>query len=198
MGEDLARASVSFFAIIDPLGNMLVFYLLTRSLGLGAKARTAAISVSVAFALLVVFTVGGREVLEFLDISAESFQIAAGLLLLLPAFRLVMQGEPMSEGERETLEPSQLAIVPLAMPLLAGPGALAAAISFGDTAGVGTTVLAVALVLALAFVAFVASDWLFALAGRSVLRLVSRIVGVLLFAIAVDFVLEGSRAFFDL
>lgn len=197
MGEDLARASVSFFAIIDPVGNVVVFHLLTRALTVSRKLQVGAAAVATAFALLAVFSVGGRELLDFLGISTDSFKVAAGLLLLPPAFRLVMQGQSMDITEQESVTPVELALVPLAMPLLAGPGALAAAISFSDSFGTGTTMLAAALVLGFTFVVFAGAQVLFERLGAPALRLLARIVGILLFAIAVDFVLEGSRAFFE-
>lgn len=197
MGEDLARAAISFFAIVDPIGNVVVFHLVTRTLAPRRRLEVAAYACASAFAMLAVFSAGGKELLDFLGISTESFKVAAGLLLLPPAFRLVTQGQSMDVSEQERVTPLELALVPLAMPLLAGPGALAAAVSFSDSAGIGTTVLAVALVLAFAFAAFAAAEWLFDRLGAPFLRVLARIVGILLFAIAIDFVLEGSRSFYE-
>ncbi len=195
---DFTRAFISFLAIIDPLGNVLLFYLLTRSLPFAHRVWVAAVAVATAGAMLVLFSLGGREILVFLGISTESFQVAAGLLLLLPAYRLVAQGQPMEVAEDEAVDPMQIALVPLATPLLAGPGALATTISFAETHGLGTTILAMSVVLALSFVSFAGAGWLFHWLGPSLLRLLSRLVGVLLFAIAVEFVLDGLRAFFHL
>jgi multiple antibiotic resistance protein len=197
VGEDLARASVSFFAIVDPIGNVVVFHLLARSLDRPRRLQVAAGAAVAALAMLAVFSAGGRELLDFLGISADSFKVAAGLLLLPPAFRLVTQGQSMDPREAHAATPVELALVPLAMPLLAGPGALAAAISFSNSVGRGTTVLAAAIVLGVTFLAFATSEWLFQRLGAPVLRLLSRVVGILLFAIAIDFVLEGANAFFD-
>ncbi len=193
--EDYARALVSFFAIIDPLGNILVFHLFTTGAPLRRRSVVALIAVTAAFLLLLAFTLGGVEVLDFLGISADSFKVAAGLLLLLPAFRLVTEGQPMRVNGREGLDPIALALVPLAVPLLAGPGALAAATSFADSVGVGRTIAAFSTVLAVSLAGFLSSDWLSTKVGPSPLRLLARIIGVLLFAIAVDFVLDGVREF---
>ena len=197
MGEDLARAFVSFFAIVDPVGNVVVFHLLTRTLDHTKRLQVAFFTIGAALALLALFSVGGKEVLDFLGISTESFQVAAGLLLLPPAFRLVTSGQSIDETEQERAEPFELALVPLAIPLLAGPGALAAAISFSDDFGSGTTVLALTLVLAVTLMAFAVAEQLFRRLGAPLLRVMARIVGILLFAIAIDFVLEGARTFFD-
>lgn len=198
MGEDLARVFVAFFAIIDPVGNVVVFHLLTQRMDLRAKLQVATAAVLAAGVMLVVFALVGTEVLDFLGISPDSFKVAAGLLLLPPAFSLVMRGQSMEAEQQGRFKPVELALVPLATPLLAGPGALAAAISFSDQFGAGTTVLGLALVLVIAFSAFAAAAQLFGLLGEAVIRVLSRIVGILLFAIAIDFILEGTRTFFDL
>ena len=193
----MAQAIVSFFAIIDPVGNILVFHLFTRGFELRQKLVAAIIAIAAAFAMLVAFSLGGQEVLDFLGISAESFQVAAGLLLLPPAYRLVTEGQPVGVEEGHQPDPLDFALVPLATPLIAGPGALAATTSFSETLGTGTTLVAVSIVLLVTLVAFAAADWLFRVAGASLLRLMSRIVGIVLFAIAVDFVLEGARDFVE-
>ncbi len=197
MSEDFARAFVSFFAIIDPLGNVLVFYLLTQTFSLRQRIFVAIAATTAAWAMLVLFVLAGHEVLEFLDISFDSFKAAAGLLLLLPAYRLVSEGQPMDVTKTREAEPIQVALVPLATPLIAGPGALAIAISFADTLGATTTILSSGAVLGLSLVMFAVSGVLFVWLGQSVLRLLSRLVGILLFAIAVDLVLEGLKAFFE-
>ncbi|HXH21335.1 MAG TPA: MarC family protein [Dehalococcoidia bacterium] len=194
--DDLARAFVSFFAIIDPVGNVLVFHLFTRTLSQRDRLLTAAVAVGAAFVMLTAFSLGGHEGLDLLGISQDGFKVAAGLLLLPSAYRLVMEGQP-AEGDGTPSHPLDLALVPLATPLIAGPGALAATISFSDTLGQDVTVGAFSLVLALSFAAFAAAGALFQLLGAPFLRLLARLVGIVLFAIAVDFVLDGARAFFE-
>jgi multiple antibiotic resistance protein len=147
--------------------------------------------------MLVGFSLGGNEVLDFLGIEPSSFRVAAGLLLMLPAYRLITEGQPASVDGAARDGPLEFALVPLATPLIAGPGALAATTSFSQTLGRETTIAAVSIVLLLTFAAFAAADWLFRLAGAALLRLAARIVGILLFAIAVDFVLDGLREFID-
>jgi multiple antibiotic resistance protein len=136
-------------------------------------------------------------VLEFLGISPDSFKVAAGLLLIPPAYRLVAEGQPTPVDEGAKPDPMDFALVPLATPLIAGPGALAATTSFSDSVGTATTLGAIAIVLLVTLVSFAAADWLFRLAGAPLLKVMSRIVGIVLFAIAVDFVLEGAVAFIE-
>jgi multiple antibiotic resistance protein len=196
MWGDLARVLVSFFAIIDPLGNVLVFHLLTQGMGARQKATVATAAVAAAFVLVVIFSLSGVEVLDFLGISPSSFQVAAGVLLVLPAYRMVERGEGIEvqggKGEEAMLG---IALVPLATPLLVGPGALAATVSFSQSMGPEVPVIGAGAVLAASWAAFMGSDLVFRLLGEAALRLLTRLVGILLMAIAVDFILEGASTF---
>jgi multiple antibiotic resistance protein len=151
--------------------------------------------VAASFVMLITFALAGQEVLDFLGISPASFQVAAGLLLVIPAYRLVAEGQPADEREQMPASPLDFALVPLATPLIAGPGALAATASFAQSLGRPETIAAVSIVLAITFVALMAADPLARLLGAPLLRLMARVVGILLFAIAVDFVMDGIRDF---
>jgi multiple antibiotic resistance protein len=197
MGADFARALVSFFAIIDPIGNVLVFYLLTAQLPRALQVRAATASVLAAFLLLAVFALSGEQVLDFMGISAQSFQVAAGALLVLPAYRMVERGQSLEVADADGVRTDvfQVALVPLAVPLLSGPGALATAVSLSQDMGAGLTIAAAAVVFLLAWALFAWAEAVFRLLGESALRVLTRLVGVLLMAIAVDFILEGARTF---
>lgn len=191
----MAQAVVSLFAILDPLGNILVFYLFARQFSTRQKFEAATIAVAASFVMLITFALAGQKVLDFLGISSASFQVAAGLLLLIPAYRLVAEGQPAGENDTTLASPLDFALVPLATPLIAGPGALAATASFAETLGRAETIAAVSIVLAVTFASLIAADLLARLLGAPLLRLMARVVGILLFAIAVDFVMDGIRDF---
>lgn len=191
----MAQAVVSFFAILDPLGNILVFYLFARHFAFREKLLAAGIAVAASFLMLLAFALSGREVLDFLGISSESFHVAAGLLLVPPAYMLVTEGQPAHADATKPASPLDFALAPLATPLIAGPGALAATISFSQSVGTGETLAAIGIVLGLTLLAFLAAESLFNLLGEPLLKLISRGVGIVLFAIAVDFVLDGLRDF---
>lgn len=195
MGEDLARAFVSFFMIIDPVGNVVVFHVLTGNMVRRQQVQVALLAVAAAGTMLVTFALAGEEVLDFLDISQAGFRVAAGLLLLIPAYRLVTQGQ-FFEHAAEEAQPLDVALVPFATPLMAGPGALAAATSFSDRLGTAETLGGVGLVLSISLVAYLGSAKLFDVVGVTTLRLITRLVGMILVAIAVDFVIEGLQMSF--
>jgi MarC family membrane protein len=192
----MAQALVSLFIIIDPIGNILVFHLYSSHFGTRQRLTAATIAVLAAAVMLLAFSAGGQDALDFFGISNASFNVAAGLLLLPPAYRLVMEGEPAPSGANHSREPIDFALVPLATPLIAGPGALAATASFALSEGTLQTMASVVIVLAVTFVAFATAGTLFRLLGEPFLRLASRVVGIVLFAIAVDFVLDGLQVVF--
>jgi multiple antibiotic resistance protein len=107
-----------------------------------------------------------------------------------------MEGEPAPSDADHSREPIDFALVPLATPLIAGPGALAATASFAVSEGTAETIGAVTIVLAITFVAFAAASTIFRVLGEPLLRLAARVVGIVLFAIAVDFVLDGLQEVF--
>jgi multiple antibiotic resistance protein len=196
MGDDLARAFVSFFVIVDPVGNLVVFHLMTAHMVTRQQVQVAALAVIAAGVMLVTFALAGEDVLDFLNISPEAFRVAAGLLLLIPAYRMVSQGQFYEPAAEASPDPIDIALVPFATPLMAGPGSLAAATSFADDLGAAETIGGIVLVLAVSFVACVSSHRLFALLGASTFRLLTRLVGILLVAISVDFVISGLQASF--
>lgn len=196
MGEDLARAFVSFFLIIDPVGNLVVFHLLTSKMARREQLQVAFVAVLAAGAMLVTFALAGEDVLDFLNISQAGFRVAAGLLLLIPAYRLVTQGQFFETSAEERPQPLDVALVPFATPLMAGPGALASATSFSDRLGTAETLGGIGLVLMTSLGAYIASQWLTNVLGATSLRLLTRLVGMLLVAIAIDFVIEGLQMSF--
>lgn len=197
LSDDLLRGLVSFFAVIDPVGNLVIYHVLTRDLDRKGRAAVAAGSTGVAFLAILLFVLGGTAVLDYLDISVASFQISAGILLVPSAFRLVEYGQPIDlEQAAEDVSPWQLAVVPLAIPLLAGPGALATAVSFASVLGRTETLVSAGLVLALSAAVFLLGGQIFRLLGPALLRVLSRLIGIVLMAIAVDFIVEGLAAIF--
>lgn len=195
MGE-FARALVVFFAIIDPVGNLLVFQALTRDMGLRPRLTAALLSTAVAFGILTLFALSGTALLDYLGISLASFEVSAGLLLGITAIRVVDRGEPLPASAEPASSPLGVVVVPLATPLLAGPAAIATTVSFTHLTGRATTITAVAAILAMTVAVFLAGSWLFERTARPVLPVLARIVGILLTAIAVNLVLDGLRAFF--
>jgi multiple antibiotic resistance protein len=188
-------AFVTLFVIMDPVGTIPVFLSLTGGYGPRGVARAARQAVAVSFSVIVVFAFFGQSILQYLHVSLPALQCAGGLLLLLVALELLTGrgDEPMSHGD------TNVALVPLGTPLLAGPGAIVATMVFskrvsdvGDFTAVGLAVIAVHLCL---WLAMTFSIPILRLLRESGILLVTRIAGLLLSAIAVQLVADAVHSF---
>ena len=190
---------VTLFVMIGPVETAVVFASLTAGVHRGDRRSLALCSVMIAGLVLLLFAIGGAFVLSLLDISLPAFRVAGGLLLFLQALTLTFSSPGLSslnEGEKQDAErPGDIAVFPLAFPLIAGPGSLAAAVLvMGRTAGwiEAAGVIAMILVcLLLTFGAMRAAERLIALLGRTGADVVGRISGILLAGLAVQFMFDG-------
>lgn len=189
-GTLLAQSFVTVLVIMDPLGNVPIFLALTRDQSRRARRHAALQAVTVAAGVIVAFALFGQWILLLLGISLEALQVAGGLLLGLVALNLLRPAEEdpaaQSGGDRN------VAFVPLGTPLLAGPGAIAATMLYiqrADGAG-GLLSVAVGLVAAhlVVYLALRYSVFLDRLLKENGINLISRVMGFLLAAIAVQLV----------
>ena len=192
---------VTLLVSIGPIETAAVFAGLTKGTHRANRKSLAARAVVVAGVLLLIFAVGGNFLLPLLHVSMPAFQVAGGILLFLQALTLTFSKSGLSsisEGEhREAERPGDIAVFPLAFPLIAGPGSLSAIVlvmgrSDGWING-GATIAILVLCLALTFAAMLASEFLDHWLGETGTDVVGRISGVLLAALAVQFVFDGLR-----
>lgn len=184
---------------IGPIETAVIFASLTAGIHRGERRSLAIRSTTIAGLVLLLFAVGGNFTLALLHISLPAFRVAGGLLLFLQALSLTFSGpglSSISDVERHDAErPGDIAVFPLAFPLVAGPGSLSAAVLLmGRTEGwiEGAGVMAmIASCLALTYAAMRAADRLVTLLGRTGADVVRRISGVLLAGLAVQFVFDG-------
>ncbi|SMR71731.1 multiple antibiotic resistance protein [Aliiroseovarius halocynthiae] len=192
---------VTLFVVMDPIGISPLFMALTQGMS-AAKRRAVAIRACIiAGVLLTLFAFLGEGVLNFLGISMPAFRIAGGILLLLTALDMLFERRTQRRKDQseETESDDDPSVFPLAMPLIAGPGSIATVILLagqGDgLAGVGLALVVMSLVLIIAFVLFNAAPLLERLLRETGIKVVTRLLGMLLAALAVQFVLEGLRDF---
>ncbi len=189
MGTFFLEVFVTMFVIIDPIGNVPVFLTLTRNRP--HRARLALQAVVAAGALILAFGLFGQQLLKYLNISVASLQVAGGLLLILLAIQQ-LRGEIGDEDAAHNV-----AFVPLATPLLAGPGAIAATMVFFRQAESlserWVLVGSMAAVLAITWLALWLSEWIRKLLRDTGIEFLTRVMGLLLAAIAVQLVAQGVR-----
>ena len=192
-------AFVALFVVIDPIGLAPLFIAFTRGAAPRARFIIGARAVGVAAALLLLFGLAGEAVLDFLGISLPAFQIAGGILLFLTAlYMLFDRRTKRREDQAHTLEEDP-SIFPLAMPLIAGPGAIATVILLsgqaqGDPLYLAQVMGVAALVLGGVLLLFSLASPVERLLGPTGINVVTRLLGMLLAALSVQFVLNGILA----
>lgn len=192
-------AFVALFVVIDPIGLAPLFIALTRGAAPRARFIIGARAVAVAAALLLLFGLAGEAVLDFLGISLPAFQIAGGILLFLTALDMLFDRRTKRrEDQAHTLEEDP-SIFPLAMPLIAGPGAIATVILLSGQAQSDPLYLAqvigvAALVLGCVLLLFSLASPVERVLGPTGINVVTRLLGMLLAALSVQFVLNGILA----
>jgi multiple antibiotic resistance protein len=188
-------AFVTLFVIMDPVGTVPIFLSLTGGYEPPRVRRAARQAVLVSLIVIIVFAFFGQSILDYLHVSLPALQCAGGLLLLLVALELLTGrgDEPMAQGD------TNVALVPLGTPLLAGPGAIVATMVFskrvdnlGDFLAVGLAVVAVHLCI---WLTMTFSIPILRLLRESGILLVTRIAGLLLSAIAVQLIADAVHAF---
>jgi multiple antibiotic resistance protein len=186
-----AEAFVTMLVILDPVGNVPVFLALTKDHDARRRRRASLEATAVAASVILVFAAFGQQILQLLGISLQALQVAGGLVLVLVALEL-LQPTPSRGHSVDVRNP---ALVPLGTPLLAGPGAIAATMVYIRRADdfVQAMVVVVAIMAALAVVYFAlrSAVGLARVLGSAGIELLTRIVGVLLAAIAVQLVASG-------
>ena len=200
----IIHASVTFLVIVDPVGTAPLFVSLTEGRSDEERQRTARTGVLVAAAILFVFALAGKELLAALGVSLAAFRIAGGALLFLVAIDMVfarqsgLRSTTWSE-DAEAQQRDDVSVFPLGIPLIAGPGAIASVmLLMGEAAGslvAKAVVLAVlAVVLIVTYACLRASAGLVRLLGITGTNVVSRVLGIVLAALAAQFIIDGVRA----
>ena len=198
--QALVTAFFTLFVVIDPIGLAPLFVALTAGSGRAHRRAVALRAVAIGFGILLVFGLFGEAVLNFAGISMPAFRIAGGVLLFLTALDMLFErrtkrrGEQAHQAEESEDDPS---VFPLATPLIAGPGAIASMILLVGQAGAPLEVAAVfgvlGAVLALVLLFFLAGGLLERALGEVGINVVTRLLGMLLAALSVQFVIDGVR-----
>ena len=201
--EHLIQSFVVLWVVIDPIGSVPVFLSATSKLNKKESKVTAFRAVLYAALILLFFLVLGQIILEAMDISMSAFQIAGGLVLLYFGFTMIF-GESKPESEMSMKENKvDVAIFPMAVPSLASPGAMMAIVLLteNDTFSLMsqfTTAIIMIIVLLISWGLLLAAGKIQKVIGNSGAAIVSRVMGLILSAVAVDSVLKGLVVYFNL
>ena len=191
---------VTLFIILDPIALTPMFVALTQGLTPAQRRSVGLRACVTASIILIIFALAGESVLGFIGISMPAFRIAGGLLLFLTALEMLFERRTKRREDQADIDDfPDPSIFPLAMPLLAGPGAIASVILLsGQQPGFTGAfwVIGVMLsVMVIVFVFFLSAGLLERGLGKTGINIVTRLFGMLLAALAVQFVLDGLRGF---
>lgn len=203
--ETLINALTTLLVTLDPPGLAPVFLALTAGMNRDQRSQVALRGSIIAFGILAVFALFGLAILNLLGISLGAFRIAGGLLLFWISFEMIF--EKRQERKEKTSEIAitkdhlhNLAVFPLALPLIAGPGAISATVllagSMKTTVEMVVLILILAFAMALVYAALIVSERMDRFFGNTGRAILTRLLGVLLAALSVQFVVDGIKSAF--
>jgi multiple antibiotic resistance protein len=192
-GNEILKAVITLFVVIDPIGIIPLFASFTekmQSKDRKAISQTATITAGV---LLFVFAIAGTQIFAIFRIDVFSFMIAGGVLLFIVSIELLTHGAWRFGVDTRN---DDSGVVPLAFPLLAGPGAITAVIISYQTSGVIVTIISIAIVIAITYVILLLVIPIYRILGRRGSMVITRVFAVLVAAFAVQYIVEGIKQFY--
>jgi len=205
MIELFGSALVTFLVIIDPPGCAPIFASLTRGTSAAHRRAMAIRSSIIAWSILMFFALLGRPMLGALGISLASFRIAGGVMLFMIALDMVFERrtqrrEKRAEEIEGTPEAEDISVFPMAIPMITGPGSIASAMLWVSRAETATHTLivlaAITVVILITMVTLLAAGPLMRLVGERMEAMITRILGVILAALAAQFIVDGLKQSF--
>lgn len=200
---DFIATFIIFFAVIDPIGTVPVFIAVTHRFDEGAKKKIALIAALASAVILLFFMVAGELILTAMSIPLSAFQIAGGIVLFLFALSMIFGESKPDEEVRIAESHHDTAIYPLAIPSIAGPGAMLAAVLLTENARFSLweqvqTAGVMLVVIFIVYLLMLGSRLINRLIGSSGASVVSRVMGLILAAVATTNTLTGVKTYFSL
>lgn len=189
----LARSVIALLVVLDPLGIVPIYLALTEKMERKKRLEVSRTAIITAAGLLFAFAIAGTQIFAVFGITLYGFMVAGGVLLFIVAVQLLTGGERGFLGRDET---GDTGVVPLAFPLLAGPGAITAVIIALESTGLLLTVLSIIAVIGITYVILRNADRIYLILGKRGSMIVSRVFAVFIAAIAVQYIVQGIKVLF--
>ncbi len=190
--EHAISVFMAFFAIMNPIANTAAFAGLTTEMSPTEQRKVAAKALSITFVIIVSFALLGQSIFQLFGITLPALRITGGILIFVVGYHMLHgEGSKLHHGQES--EGSDVAISPLAMPLLAGPGTIATAMSYsaGPWVETVTAILMFSILCMITFFCFVFSEKIIALIGKNGLSIITRLMGLILAVIGVEMLIDG-------
>jgi multiple antibiotic resistance protein len=189
--SEFGKAALALFIIVDPFGNIPIFVGLTQNVQDAQKKRVYNTATVVGTILLLVFAFAGTGILSLFGLSIYSFEVAGGILLLIISIRILISGN-MDENVES---PESIGAVPIAIPLLVGPGAITTTIFNIQQYDTIIAILAVLVVMAITWITLRYISKVYKFLGKTGSLVIARVMALLIAAIAVQYILTGVTHF---
>lgn len=194
----IITAFVTLFVVMDPIGLVPLFLALTQGMSAKARLSIGMRACVIAAGMLLVFGVAGEAILSAVGISMPAFRIAGGILLFLTALDMLFERRTQRRENKKTEPEHDPSVFPLATPLIAGPGTIASMILLtgqmgGDWSATGVVIGLMLVLIVITYLFFMVATPLEKVLGRTGTLVVTRLLGMLLAALSVQFVIDGVR-----
>ncbi|PIE41518.1 MAG: hypothetical protein CSA49_02865 [Gammaproteobacteria bacterium] len=189
----LVTVFLGFFAIMNPIANTAAFAGLVGDKSKAEQTRVAAKALLITFFVILAFALLGKAIFHLFGITIDALRITGGILVFIVGYHM-LNGHGSQLHSAESAAESDLAISPLAVPLLAGPGTIATAMNYsasGGTTGILVTVSVFAVLCLITFICFVFSSNILLVIGKSGLSIITRLMGLILSVIGTQMVISG-------
>ena len=190
-----------FFAIMNPIANIPIFIGMMEGRDKKAQRAIAKTATVTAFLIVVFFVMLGKYIFQIFDITIPSFKLAGGVLIFFVGFNMLQSKKKEQKGVDENASDDGIAISPLAIPILAGPGTIVTAMNYAAEATylqIGIIIAIFALITYMTFVAFMLSDTIVKKMGNSLIKVIGKIMGLILAIIGTGMAVEGIKLAFGL
>jgi multiple antibiotic resistance protein len=190
-----------FFAVMNPIANAPIFIGLVEGKDELAKRRIAKTSTLTALIIVVSFVVLGKYIFELFGLTIPAFKITGGILIFYVGFEMLMSQKSKVHNTDNSDENNSIAISPLAIPILAGPGTIVTAMNFttnADFLHIGIIIATFALMIFLTYLAFIFSEKIMEKIGQNLIAVVGKIMGLILAILGTGMIIEGIKMSFNL
>lgn len=190
IGTEILKAVITLFVVIDPIGIVPLFATFTEKMQPRERRSISQTATITAGILLFVFAIAGTQILAIFGIDVFSFMIAGGVLLFIVSIELLTHGAWRFEQD---IRRDDSGVVPLAFPLLAGPGSITSVIILYQTSGIIITILSIMIVLSLTYIILFLASPIYRFLGKRGSTVITRVFAVLVAAFAIQYIVEGIR-----
>ena len=192
---------MAFFAIMNPIVNIPIFIQLTEGLDEINKKKISKTASIVAFIIVIAFILIGKYIFQIFGLTIPAFKVFGGILIFFIGFEMLQSKKSSIHHDENTIFDESVAISPLAIPIMAGPGTIVTAMNFVVNANffhVFLTILIFALIIGLTYLAFIYSNFIVTFAGKKNFVIIGKIMGLILGVLGANMLIEGIKLAFNL